>query len=188
MGADGENAAITDVLAACRNGDDEAFEALVPMVYSELKEIAHRQLRRSRPGETLNTTALVHEAYLKLSSQTHPMWLNRSHFFAISACAMRQIVVDFARQRSAQKRGGQHTRVMLDEVAIAVSNQAEVVMLVDQGLRKLGEQRERLVRVVECRLFAGLTEEETAEALAVSPRTVRREWLAARTWLQHYLA
>ena len=178
---------LTGILAACQDGDEDAFQTLIPLVYDELRRIAHRQLRCSRPGATLNTTALVHEAYLKLSRQAHPAWGNRSDFFAISACAMRQIVVDYARRRCAEKRGGGRTQVMLDDIELAVADQAETMVMVDEGLRKLGEQRARLVRVVECRLFAGLSEEETAQALAVSPRTVRRDWLTARTWLQNYL-
>lgn len=182
-----ESGRITKVLAACQDGDEDAFRTLIPLVYQELRRIAHRQLRRTRPGETLNTTALVHEAYLKLRNQEHAVWENRPHFFAVSARAMRQIVVDYARERCAEKRGGGRTQVRLDDIEISVVDQAETLVMMDEGLRRLGAVRARLVRVVECRLFAGLTEEETAEALAMSPRTVRREWLTAKTWLRHYI-
>lgn len=178
---------ITGVLAACQNGDEHAFHTLIPLVYQELKRIAHRQLRRTRPNETLNTTALVHETYLKLRNQKHAAWGNRSHFFAVSACAMRQIVVDYARQRCAKKRSGSRIEVKFDDIEMAVVDQAETLVMVDEGLRKLEAVHARLARVVECRLFAGLTEQETAEALAVSPRTVRREWLTAKTWLRHFI-
>jgi RNA polymerase sigma factor (TIGR02999 family) len=178
---------ITQALAAWQGGDGEAFNTIVAIAYKELRRIARHQLRRARPAETLNTTGLVHEAYLKLAGQAGPAWQDRAHFYAICARAMRQILVDFARRRCAGKRGEGHPRVSLDENEVAVLNQAETLVLVDHALEQLGKVNQRLAQVVECRFFAGLTEEETAAALHVSERTVRRDWLLARSWLRDHL-
>lgn len=160
---------------------------LVPLVYDELRVIARRQLRRSRPGGTLDTSALVHEAFLKLSKGAQPDWNDRCHFFAVAASAMRQILVDYARGKSRLKRGGDRRRVTLDANVGAVYDEAETVLAIDRALTKLSELNPRLTRVVECRFFSGLTEAETAEALAVSDRTVRRDWTKARAWLHREL-
>lgn len=179
---------ITQALAAWRRGDEEAFGALVTLAYDELRRIARRQLRRARPAETLNTTGLVHEAYLKLARQGVLAWENRAHFYAICAHAMRQILVDFARRRCAAKRGDGQPRASFDEQDVAVLDQAETIIAVDRALEKLAAVNARLGRVVECRFFAGLTEEETAAALGISARTVRRDWLLARSWLREQLS
>lgn len=175
---------ITHLLRAHGRGEDGAFDRLMPMVYDDLHRIARRQLRRGRPGQTLNTTGLVHEVYLKMVDQAKASWQDRSHFFAISARAMRQIIVDYARQRLAAKRGGGQANVELDESRIAIEAQAGWLLGVDQALERLAALDERMARIVECRFFAGLTEEETAEALGVSVRTVQRDWKRARGWLK----
>lgn len=175
---------ITELLIAHRDGDRDAFDRLLPMVYDDLRRIARSQLRRIRPGETLNTTALVHEAYVKLVDQAKVPWGDRSHFFGIAARAMRQIIVDYARERGAQKRGGGKHHVPLDENQIAIEEQAEMLLALDTALDRLNALSERLTRVVECRFFGGLTEEETATTLGVSKRTVQRDWIKAKGWLR----
>jgi len=175
---------ITRLLHACGDGDDQAFQQLIPIVYGELRRIARRQLRRDRQCRTLNTTGLVHEAYLKLVDHAQLEWRNRFHFYAVAARAMRQIVVDYARKRCTKKRGWSTLHITLDHVDPAVANQAEVFVALDQALENLAVIDERLVRVVECRFFAGYSESETAEALATSLRTVQRDWKRARAWLR----
>jgi len=166
--------------------DRETLQALLPAVYEELRRVARRQRRRLSPGRTLDTTALVHEAYLKLSGQTEG-WRGQPHLLAAAARAMRQILVDYARQRRSHKRGGGQTPACLDEHAIA-DDQARSMMALDLALRDLASFDERLVRIVECRVFAGYSEEETAQALATSLRTVQRDWARARAWLRQSLA
>lgn len=175
--------AVTQLLIRSREGDRDAFDALFPHVYEDLFRIAHRQLGRFRPGDTLDTSALVHDAYLRLVDQTHASWQDRGHFFATAARAMRFIIVDHARQRSTQKRGGGVSLLRLDDADVPVNEQAEMLIALDDALTRLAGVDERLARVVECRFFAGLTEVETAEALGVTDRTVRRDWLKARAWL-----
>ncbi|MCP3957792.1 MAG: sigma-70 family RNA polymerase sigma factor [bacterium] len=175
---------ITSLLIAHGEGEDGAFDRLMPMVYDDLHRIARRQLRRGRRGATLDTTGLVHEVYLKMVDQSKVSWQDRSHFFAISARAMRQIIVDYARQRLAAKRGGGQAHTGLDESRVAIEAQADWLVALDQALERLAALDERLARVVECRFFAGLTEEETAEAQSVSVRTVQRDWKRARGWLK----
>lgn len=179
---------ITSLLIAHRDGDAQAFEDLVPLVYDDLRRIARRQLARNRVRGTLNTTALVHEAYLKLVDQTRVEVNDRNHFFAISARAMRQIIIDYARKRFAQKRGGGIRPVSLDKVQIAVTEQAEMLLAIDTALAKLSALNERLTRVFECRYFAGLSEQETADALSMSLRTVQRDWMKGKAWLRRELA
>jgi RNA polymerase sigma factor (TIGR02999 family) len=179
---------ITDLLAAYREGDRDAFEDLVPLVYHDLRRIAHRQLARHRPGRTLDTTALVHETYLKLVDQTRGTASDRSHFFALAARAMRQVIVDYARQRGAQKRGGGEVPLDLDRVQVPIEEQTEVVLALDHALERLTELNERLTRVFECRFFVGLTEQETADALDLSVRTVQRDWMKSKAWLRTELA
>lgn len=175
---------ITQLLIAHGEGQPGAFDELMPMVYEDLRRIARRQLRRNQPSHTLDTTGLVHEAYLKLVDQNKAGWRDRGHFFAISSRAMRQILVDFARRRLAAKRGGGQRPASLDENQIAIVEQADWLVALDDALARLAEIDERLPRIVECRFFAGLTEQETAQALDVSLRTVQRDWMRARAWLR----
>ena len=174
---------VTGLLVAWREGDATAVDRLFPLVYQELRRIAHRQLSRERPDLTLGTTALVHEAYLKLVDQTRAQWADRSQFFAISARAMRRILVDHARQHLAGKRGGRRERVNLDEETLSLDQRADLLVAVDEALDRLRAVDERASRVVECRFFGGFTEEETAAALGITDRTVRRDWARAKGWL-----
>jgi RNA polymerase sigma factor (TIGR02999 family) len=178
---------ITGLLVAWRAGDRTALDRLFPLVYDELRRIAHRQLGRERPDHTLGTTALVHEAYLKLVDQTRAQLTDRAHFFAVAARAMRRILVDYARRHSAAKRGGAQARVSLDDATLVADERADTLVALDDALTRLAEVDDRLSRVVECRFFGGLTEEETAEALAVTARTVRRDWVKAKGWLAQEL-
>jgi RNA polymerase sigma factor (TIGR02999 family) len=174
---------VTGLLVAWREGDATAVDRLFPLVYQELRRIAHRQLSHERPDLTLGTTALVHEAYLKLVDQTRAQWADRSQFFAISARAMRRILVDHARQHLAGKRGGRRERVNLDEETLSLDQRADLLVAVDEALDRLRSVDERASRVVECRFFGGFTEEETAAALGITDRTVRRDWARAKGWL-----
>lgn len=178
---------ITALLLAWRAGDDDVFNRLFPLVYQELRLIAHRQLGGERAEHTLGTTALVHEAYLKLVDQTRTQWADRAHFFAVASRAMRRILVDYARQHHALKRGGERRRVSLDDATLVADERADALLALDEALERLAEIDQRLSRVVECRFFGGLTEEETAEVLAVTPRTVRRDWVKAKGWLSRAL-
>lgn len=178
---------ITQHLLAWREGDGKAMEHLVPLAYPELKRLARRQLARGRPGETLNTTGLVHEAYLKLVDQTRAEIRDRRHFFRLAARVMRQIVVDHARGKARLKRGGGRPPLPLNGKQISVEEHAEAVLAVDQALERLESLEQRLVRVVECRFFAGLTLRETADSLDVSTSTVERDWSRARAWLKRAL-
>ena len=182
-----ESATVTGLLLAWRAGEADASGQLFPLVYDELRRIAHRQIGREQPGHTLDTTALVHEVYLKLVDQTRVQWADRSHFFAVATQAMRRILVDYARKYCSDKRGGEAIRVSLDDANPAVEGRAELLLAVDEALSELGKLDERLSRVVECRFFGGLTEEETAEVLGVTARTVRRDWSKAKGWLHHVL-
>jgi len=184
MGADPD---ITGLLLAWRAGDRRALDQLFPLVYEALRRVAHRQLERERPDHTLGTTALVHEAFIKLVDQTRAQWVDRAQFFAVAARAMRRILVDYARRHRALKRGGERAQISLDDVALVADARAEALIALDEALARLAELDERLGRVVECRFFGGLTEEETAEALAVTPRTVRRDWVKAKGWLYQAL-
>ena len=177
---------VTELLLAHRDGDREAFGRLLPLVYEDLRRIAHGQLRRG-PYQPIDATVLVHELYLKLVDQTRTDWKDRAHFLAVSACAMRQVLIDYARHRAALKRGGGAERLTLDEGRIAVVEQAEQLIVLDDALSRLAKRNERLARVVECRFFAGLSEEETAEALGTSLRTAQRDWMRARAWLKEEL-
>lgn len=174
---------VTQLLHAYRDGDRAAFDRLVPMLYQDLRRVARGQLRRGRPGATLNTTGLVHEVYLKMAGQEGLEARDRSHFLAISAHAMRQVIADAARRRMADKRGAGEQAVPLDEAPELAADQARWLLDVDQALEGLAAHNERLARVVECRFFAGMTEEETATALDITDRTVRRDWIKARAWL-----
>jgi RNA polymerase sigma factor (TIGR02999 family) len=178
-----EATALTDLLKDSRAGNPDALDRLLPVVYDELRAIAHRQLRAERADHTLGTTALVHEAYLRLIDQTRVDWQDRSHFFAIAARTMRRVLVDYARRRAAGKRGAQAQRVTLDSAIVAVDQQADLVVALDDALARLARLDERQARVVEYRFFGGFSEEETAELLGVTARTVRRDWVKARGWL-----
>ena len=173
---------ITSLLADLREGDRSAMDRLFPLVYREFHERAHKQLARRRPGETLSTTALVNEAYLKLVDSAHQSYQDRIHFFAVASRAMRQILVDYARRTMAEKRGSGRV-VTLEPDAVANPDRAEELIALDEGLEQLEKLDPRLVRTVELRFFGGLSVEETADALGVSPRTVKRDWQRARAFL-----
>lgn len=178
---------ITARLQEHREEHGEALNAVFPEVYDELRRIAQRQLRRMRPGQTLNTTALVNDAYLKLIDQTRAQYRDRGHFFAVAATAMRHIIIDYARTRRAVKRGSGVPHVDIDETPVGVEQQLDLLLAIDHGLERLSTLNPRLTRVVECRYFAGLTEVETAQALGVSRPTVQRDWLKARAFLKQEL-
>ena len=174
---------VTQLLSAWRGGDSAALDRLIPLVQPELQRLAHRYMSKERPGHTLQTTVLVHDAYLQLADQTHPDWQNRAHFFAVAAQLMRRIMVDHARQRQALKRGGGALKVTLDEAAHAVEERAVELLALDEALEKLAAFDKRKADVVEMRYFGGLTMEEIADVLKVHVNTVSREWSAARAWL-----
>ena len=175
---------VTQLLAACRQGSREALERLMPLLYGELRRLAAYQLRAERPDHTLQPTALVHEAYLRLVQERDATWQNRAHFVALAAQVMRHILVDYARARRAEKRGGQRTLLALDE-AVARPQEREVdLVALDEALRALAELSAQQARTVELRYFGGLTIEEIAEALGIAPAKVRREWAMARAWLR----
>jgi RNA polymerase sigma factor (TIGR02999 family) len=176
------------MLVAWSNGDKSALERLTPLVHDELHRLAHRYMNRERPGHMLQTTALVNEAFLRLVDSSRVRWQNRAHFFAVSAQLMRRILVDFARSRAFRKRGGDAVQVSLDEaIAISPLRAADLVAL-DEALNALSEIDERKSRVVELRFFGGLSIEETAEVLKVSPETVMRDWRLAKVWLLRELS
>ena len=160
-----------------------AVEQMLPLVYEELRRIARRQLKNEGVGHTLNTTALVHEAYLRLAAPSHLDIGGRAEFLAIAAMAMRRVLIDYARQRTAQKRGGVLMRVELDDIEVAADGRAEQLVALDEALTALAVSNPRLARVVDCRFFGGMSQEETALALQLTPRTVRRDWTKARMWL-----
>jgi len=177
---------ITRMLAAARAGDGVAWDRLVAVVYAELHGLAHRQLRDQRRDHTLDTTGLVHECYLRLSGADGTP-NDRGHFFALAARVMRQVLVDYARERLAQKRGGGERPLALDEIDSAELREAQRYAALDDALSVLAQRDARQARVVECRFFAGLTEEQTAEALSISVRSVQRDWQQARVWLAQEL-
>jgi len=179
---------ISHLLNEWNAGDERALDTLTPLVYEELRLQAARYLRRERPGHTLQTTALIHEAYLRLIDAKDVNWQSRAHFFAVAANLMRRILVDHARRRDAEKRGGSHLRVQLDE-ALAVANETDVDLLaIDEALDRLAAIDPQQARVVELRFFSGLSVDETAAALGVSPKTVKRDWSVARAWLRREIA
>ena len=172
------------MLVNWREGDEAAREALIPLVYDELRRLARRHLRRERPDHTLQSAALVHEAYLRLIRQDQPQWQNRAHFFGVAAQLMRHILVDHARNRAAAKRGAGAPRLTLDpEVALPQERDVDLVKL-DDALNELAALDLQQSRVVELRFFGGLSIEETSVVLGVSPATVKREWATARAWLR----
>ncbi len=174
---------VTLLVQALQGGDVRAADVLFPTVYDELRDIAQRQLRGERRGHTLTPTALVHEVYARMVDQTRVAWQGRAHFCAVAAQAMRRVLVDHARSRRALKRGGEGEPLPLDAVRVAVDAQAAHIVALDEALTRLGALSERLARVVELRFFGGLTEEEAAEAMGVTARTVRRDWVKAKAWL-----
>ena len=177
--------AVTRLLQRVHAGDRQALSDLLPLVYDELRALAHRQRRRRGGSETLNTTALVHEAYLKMVRPEDTRWEDRTHFFRVAATAMRQILVDYARQQQAAKRGGGKRPLPLDEAFFLPEQKADEVVALDEALGRLAAFDERQSQVVELRYFVGFTIPETAEALDLSPATVKREWTVARAWLHH---
>jgi RNA polymerase sigma factor (TIGR02999 family) len=179
---------VTDLLTEWSKGDQEALNKLAPLVYDELRRLARRRLRHERPGHTLQTTALVHEAYLKLVDQKDANWQNRAQFFAAAAQVMRHILVDYARSRRAFKRGGGFCRVSLDEAIISSEEKGADLLTLNEALDGLAAIDPQQSRVVELRVFGGLTVEETAEVLGISPRTVKREWGMARAWLRRQIS
>jgi RNA polymerase sigma factor (TIGR02999 family) len=179
---------VTQLLVAWSNGDRAALEQLTPLIYSELHQMAHRQLGRERRGHTLQTTALVHEAYLRLIDQKEVRWQNRAHFFAIAARMMRRILVDYARARHVAKRGGGAQQVSLEEALEVSDERAADVIALDEALLALAELDSRKSRIIELRFFGGLSIEETAEVLGVSPGTVMRDWTFAKAWLQREIS
>jgi RNA polymerase sigma factor (TIGR02999 family) len=174
---------VTQLLIGWGKGDKEALDLLLPLVYDELRRQAARYLRRERAGHTLQTTALIHEAYIRLVDQKRVQWQNRAHFFGIAAQLMRRILVDHARAKKRVKRGGSDVRVSLAESALAVKNPDLDVLALDQALNRLAQLDEQQARVVELRFFSGLSVEETAEVLQISTATVKREWSMAKAWL-----
>jgi RNA polymerase sigma factor (TIGR02999 family) len=178
---------VTQWLLEWSNGDRAALDKLLPLVSDELHRLAHQHLRRERPGHTLQTTALVHEAYLELVDQRQVRWQNRAHFFGIAAHLMRRILVEYARRRTAAKRGGGLPLVTLNEEVVGTREPAVALVALDDALRTLAELDPQQCRIVELRFFGGLTVEETAEVMGVSPRTIKREWRVAKAWLQREL-
>jgi len=174
---------VTQLLVAWSNGDESAFQALLPLIYDELHRLARRYMQRERRTHTLQTTALVNEAYMQLVKQRESNWQGRSHFFAVSAQAMRHILVDMARGRNRQRRGGDVTRLSLDEALVFSPQRASELIALDDALTALAQFDERKSQIVEMRYFAGLTIAETAEVLRISHATVEREWERAKAWL-----
>ncbi|MDQ2664901.1 MAG: ECF-type sigma factor [Gemmatimonadota bacterium] len=181
---------ITRLLFELGAGDRKAFDRLVPLVYEELRLVARRQRRRWQGDDTLGTTAIIHEAYMRLAAQSAPGWASRSHFLAVAARAMRQVLLDYAKGRQAAKRGGEQRRVPLEEIEETLQarddfggEHAEALLAVEEALVRLERDDPPLARLVECRFHGGLTIEDTAEALGISPATVKRRWALAQAWL-----
>src|SRR2546422_328128 len=174
---------VTQLLAEWSDGDNAALVELTPLVYEELRRSAHHFMEGQRPDHTLQTTALVDEAYLRLADQTNPSWQNRAHFLAVAARAMRQILVNYARSNRAQKRGGGALKVELDEAAILSPEQSKEIVDLHEALERLAALDSRKAQVVELKYFGGLNYDEMAEVLKISPVTVRRDWRFAKAWL-----
>jgi RNA polymerase sigma factor (TIGR02999 family) len=179
---------VTRLLRAWSDGDESALQKLTPLVYDELHRLAHQHMRRENAGHMLQTSALVNEAYVRLVDATQVRWENRAHFFGIAARLMRRILVDDARRRNFDKRGGHTIHVPLDEVLTVPQQQATNLIGLDDALQRLASMEARQSEIVELRFFGGLTVEETAEVLKISPRTVMREWNFARAWLRKEMA
>jgi RNA polymerase sigma-70 factor, ECF subfamily len=179
---------VSQLLVDWSNGDQAALDKLLPLVNAELRQLARRYMRRENPGHTLQTSALVNEAYLRLIDQKSVRWQNRAHFFGIAARLMRRILIDHARSHHRAKRGGWALRVSLDEAAAVTEARAAELLAVDEALEKLTAMDARKGRIVELRFFGGLSLEETAEVLGISSPTVQREWRAAKAWLHRILS
>jgi len=177
---------VTRLLREAEAGEDGALDRLIPLVYDDLRRIAHRRMALEPDGHTLNTTAVVHEAYAQLARQ-EPAWNDRSHFVAVASRVMRHILIDHARSQGAEKRGGDRTPVALADAGLTSDPESLDLLALDEALDQLARHDERLARVVECRFFGGLTMEETAEALDVSERTAARDWRRARVYLYEIL-
>ena len=186
-GGPASSSQITQLLAKWSDGDQSALEELTPLVYEELRRIAHHYMAGARPDHTLQTTALVNEAYLRLADQTHPNWQDRVHFFAVAARAMRQILVNYAMSYKAQKRGGGARKIELDEAALVADAQSKEVVELNEALERLSQLDARKAQVVELKYFGGLNQDEIANVLKISPVTVRREWRFAKAWLHNEL-
>src|SRR5258705_11443746 len=178
---------VTQLLSDWSHGDNAALAELTPLVYEELRRLAHHYMEGERPGHTLQTTALVNEAYLRLADQTNPNWQSRAHFFAVAARAMRQILISYARSNRAQKRGGGAARIELDEAAILSPEQSKEIVDLHEALERLATLDSRKAQVVELKYFGGLNYDEMAEVLKISRVTVRRDWEFARIWLYREL-
>jgi RNA polymerase sigma factor (TIGR02999 family) len=179
---------ITQLLQGWRGGDQKALDALLPLVYNELRRLAHFQLRKERPDHTLQSAALVNEAYLRLLGADPPLWEGRTHFFAIASQLMRQILVDYARRRAAGKRGGSVCMVSLENANEKAREKEIDIVALDDALQRLAEIDSRQSRIVEMRFFGGLTLEEISAALDIGPATVQRDWTAARAWLHREIS
>lgn len=179
---------ITQLLHEWSNGDELALEKLMPLVYQELRQMARQYMRSQHVGHTLQPTALIHEAYLKLAKQEEQNWQNRAHFFGVAAQAMRHILIDYVRNRNYQKRGGKEQRVEFDEKMIVSNERAVGLIELDEALKRLAELDERKSRVVELKYFGGLSNEEMAEVLNVSTKTIARDWHFSRSWLLRELS
>jgi RNA polymerase sigma factor (TIGR02999 family) len=181
-------ASAKDLLLRANAGETDAVERILPLVYQELRHLAHRQLSRESAAErTLSTTELVHEAYLRLIDQTRVQWTGRAHFMGIAAMAMRRILVDRARSRRSLKRGGALTPLPLDAMELGSEERADLLVALDEALDRLRALDARQARVIECRFFGGMSEEETAEAIGIGLRTAKRDWAKARSWLYREL-
>jgi RNA polymerase sigma factor (TIGR02999 family) len=174
---------VTDLLVQWSKGDDAALAELTPLVYEELRGVAHHHLSRQRPDHTLQTTALVNEVYLRLADQTNPRWQNRAHFFAVAAKAMRQILVSYARSQRSQKRSGGAFKVDLDEAALVSPQESKEIVELHEALDQLSALDSRKAQIVELKYFGGLNYDEIAEVLKISRITVRRDWEFAKVWL-----
>lgn len=174
---------ITGLLESLREGDRAVLDEILPKVYDELRRLARRELGRERDGHTLDTTALVHEAYLKLADVRRLTWRDRAHFFAVCAQAMRRVLINYALMKGARKRGGGAPHVLIDDVVATARARPDDLLWVNEALERLEQMSKRQTRVVECRVFGGMGVRETAEALSVSPATVKRDWSLARAWL-----
>ena len=179
---------VTQALSELSAGDPEALDRLLPVVYDHLRDIAQRELRRERPDHTLNATALVHEAYLRLVQLDRIGWEGRAHFFGAASQAMRRILISYARMKRAEKRGSGADHMSLEDVVVAARERPDHVLALDEALTRLADVDERQARIVECRYFAGMSVEETGEAMGISPATVKRDWVVARAWLNRELA
>jgi len=185
---DSSNNQITELLVRWRGGDQQALDSLFPLVYSELRQIAHHYLQRERSDHTLQSTALVHEAYVRLVGHNVPQWQDRAHFFGVAARVMRQVLVEYARNHQAAKRGGGASKVTLEEGLQAPQPMNLDVIMLDDALKNLANLDPQQSRIVELRFFAGLSIEDTSEVLGISPATVSREWTTARAWLHREIS